>query len=94
MKPSLKEQSKLDFQALASMSIQPIKNFDDMPLESLKRLTADKDVFASPPVCGYNPFIYGNDVDSVDVATRIAMVSYISQILMGNALVAPANEGI
>lgn len=63
-------------QALASMSIQPIKNFDDMPLESLKRLTADKDVFASPPVCGYNPFIYGNDVDSVDVATRIAMIRF------------------
>ena len=25
----------------------------------------------------FNPFIYGNDVDSVDVATRVAMVSYI-----------------
>lgn len=24
---------------------------------------------------GFNPFIYGNDVDSVDVATRVAMVS-------------------
>lgn len=26
------------------------------------------------PPAGFNPFIYGNDVDSVDVATRIAMV--------------------
>lgn len=26
----------------------------------------------------FNPFIYGNDVDSVDVATRIAMVYYAS----------------
>jgi len=24
---------------------------------------------------GFNPFIYGNDVDSVDIATRVAMVS-------------------
>jgi hypothetical protein len=23
----------------------------------------------------YNPLIYGNDVDSVDIATRVAMVS-------------------
>ena len=28
---------------------------------------------------GYNPFIYGNDVDSVDIATRVAMVG-----LLGN----------
>lgn len=27
-----------------------------------------------PPAAGFNPFIYGNDVDSVDVATRVAMV--------------------
>lgn len=30
----------------------------------------------STPSVGFNPFIYGNDVDSVDVATRVAMVSY------------------
>lgn len=28
----------------------------------------------SPPPSSFNPFIYGNDVDSVDVATRVAMV--------------------
>ncbi|CAH0560900.1 unnamed protein product [Brassicogethes aeneus] len=34
---------------------------------------------------GYNPFIYGNDVDSVDVATRIAMVRFFnSQNLLAN----------
>lgn len=27
---------------------------------------------------GFNPFIYGNDVDSVDVATRVAMVIGLS----------------
>lgn len=27
-----------------------------------------------PSPSGYNPFIYGNDVDSVDIATRVAMV--------------------
>lgn len=31
-------------------------------------------LYSSPSVCGFNPFIYGNDVDSVDVATRVAMV--------------------
>ena len=58
------------------MSIQPIKNFDELPAESLQKLAAEKDSFySSPSICGFNPFIYGNDVDSVDVATRIAMVS-------------------
>ena len=39
-------------------------------------MTRPKDsLYASPSVCGFNPFIYGNDVDSVDVATRVAMVS-------------------
>lgn len=31
---------------------------------------------AKPSVGGaFNPFIYGSDVDSVDVATRVAMVN-------------------
>lgn len=57
------------------MSIQPIKNLDEVTDERRRQLEAEKDTFSSPSVCGYNPFIYGNDVDSVDVATRIAMVS-------------------
>ncbi|CAH1174243.1 unnamed protein product [Phaedon cochleariae] len=34
---------------------------------------------------GFNPFIYGNDIDSVDVATRVAMVRFFnSQNLLAN----------
>lgn len=29
---------------------------------------------AHHPPALFNPFIYGNDVDSVDIATRVAMV--------------------
>lgn len=37
------------------------------------------------PSSGFNPFIYGNDVDSVDVATRVAMVRFFnSQNLLAN----------
>ncbi|KOC60958.1 MAP kinase-activating death domain protein [Habropoda laboriosa] len=37
---------------------------------------------AMPP---FNPFVYGNDVDSVDVATRVAMVRFFnSQNLLAN----------
>ena len=56
------------------MSIQPIKNMDALSPEALNRLASANSAFNSPSICGYNPFIYGNDVDSVDVATRIAMV--------------------
>lgn len=38
-----------------------------------------------PPPSALNPFIYGNDVDSVDVATRVAMVRFFnSQNLLAN----------
>ncbi len=57
------------------MSIQPIKNLDEATPETLNRLAAASDTFSSPSICGFNPFIYGNDTDSVDIATRIAMVS-------------------
>ncbi|XP_063927974.1 MAP kinase-activating death domain protein isoform X3 [Zophobas morio] len=41
-------------------------------------------VSPTPPT-GFNPFIYGNDVDSVDVATRVAMVRFFnSQNLLAN----------
>ncbi|XP_050509889.1 MAP kinase-activating death domain protein isoform X3 [Diabrotica virgifera virgifera] len=37
------------------------------------------------PSAGFNPFIYGNDIDSVDVATRVAMVRFFnSQNLLAN----------
>jgi len=60
------------------MSIQPIKNLDEASVETLNRLRDASDAFGSPSICGFNPFIYGNDADSVDVATRIAVVSVFS----------------
>ncbi|XP_046673875.1 MAP kinase-activating death domain protein isoform X5 [Homalodisca vitripennis] len=37
------------------------------------------------PPASFNPFIYGNDVDSVDIATRVAMVRFFnSQNLLAN----------
>ncbi|XP_041075381.1 MAP kinase-activating death domain protein-like isoform X8 [Polyodon spathula] len=68
--------------ALASMSLntQPILNLEkfhegqDLPL-----LTARvRNDGASTPSNDFNPLIYGNDVDSVDVATRIAMVRFFN----------------
>ncbi|XP_039461963.1 MAP kinase-activating death domain protein isoform X3 [Oreochromis aureus] len=67
-------------QALTSMSLntQPILNLEkfqegqEMPLLPPGR---DK---ASPSSTEFNPLIYGNDVDSVDVATRVAMVRFFN----------------
>jgi len=59
-------------QALASMSMspQPITNLETVaPHQEWQR----RDSFSSATT-GFNPLIYGNDVDSVDVATRVAMV--------------------
>uniref|UniRef100_A0A2K5LE97 MAP kinase-activating death domain protein n=1 Tax=Cercocebus atys TaxID=9531 RepID=A0A2K5LE97_CERAT len=67
-------------QALASMSLntQPILNLEkfhegqEIPL-LLGRPSND---LQSTPSTEFNPLIYGNDVDSVDVATRVAMVRF------------------
>lgn len=69
-------------QALASMSLntQPILNLEkfhegqEMPL-LLGRPSSD---LQSTPSTEFNPLIYGNDVDSVDVATRVAMVRFFN----------------
>ncbi|KAG8190369.1 hypothetical protein JTE90_022014 [Oedothorax gibbosus] len=66
-------------QALASMSMspQPIKNLDRIQPGVADRLAAQEP--PPPPLTtGFNPLIYGNDVDSVDVATRIAMVRFFN----------------
>jgi len=56
-----------------SMSPQPIVNLETVAphQESWQR----RDSFSSATT-GFNPLIYGNDVDSVDVATRVAMVTW------------------
>ncbi|XP_031315505.1 MAP kinase-activating death domain protein isoform X38 [Camelus dromedarius] len=69
-------------QALASMSLntQPILNLEkfhegqEVPL-LLGRPSND---LQSTPSTEFNPLIYGNDVDSVDVATRVAMVRFFN----------------
>ncbi|XP_041075401.1 MAP kinase-activating death domain protein-like isoform X26 [Polyodon spathula] len=80
--PEASELKKHLKQALASMSLntQPILNLEkfhegqDLPL-----LTARvRNDGASTPSNDFNPLIYGNDVDSVDVATRIAMVRFFN----------------
>jgi len=52
------------------MTPQPIKNLD--VLAQNPDMWKRRESFSSNT--GFNPLIYGNDVDSVDVATRVAMV--------------------
>ncbi|XP_048040507.1 MAP kinase-activating death domain protein isoform X32 [Megalobrama amblycephala] len=78
--PEATELKKHLKQALASMSLntQPILNlekFQDGQELSLLPPGRDK---ASPSSTEFNPLIYGNDVDSVDVATRVAMVRFFN----------------
>uniref|UniRef100_A0A671R9I2 MAP kinase-activating death domain protein n=1 Tax=Sinocyclocheilus anshuiensis TaxID=1608454 RepID=A0A671R9I2_9TELE len=78
--PEASELKKHLKQALASMSLntQPILNlekFQDGQELSLLPPSRDK---ASPSSTEFNPLIYGNDVDSVDVATRVAMVRFFN----------------
>lgn len=58
-------------QALSSMSMAPqqLKNLDTIIPAPPQR---------TPSPAGFNPFIYGNDVDSVDIATRVAMVRFFN----------------
>ncbi|XP_047547795.1 MAP kinase-activating death domain protein isoform X14 [Lutra lutra] len=85
--PALPEPESLELkkhlkQALASMSLntQPILNLEkfhegqEIPL-LLGRPSND---LQSTPSTEFNPLIYGNDVDSVDVATRVAMVRFFN----------------
>ncbi|NXH14528.1 MADD protein, partial [Bucco capensis] len=80
--PEASELKKHLKQALASMSLntQPILNLEkfhegqEVPL-LLGRPLND---LQSTPSTEFNPLIYGNDVDSVDVATRVAMVRFFN----------------
>lgn len=65
-------------QVLSSISIQPIKNFEDLTAESLSRLAQQQMDLESPTKPSFYPFLFGNDVDSIDVATRVAMVKFFN----------------
>ena len=64
-------------QVLDSIAIQPIKNFEDLSPENLAKMARNQNTLVEPINPEYHlPFIFGNDVDSIDVATRVAMVKY------------------
>ncbi|XP_069077740.1 MAP kinase-activating death domain protein isoform X7 [Pleurodeles waltl] len=71
-----------DNQALASMSLntQPILNLEKFHEgQELQMLSSrPQNDPQSTPSTEFNPLIYGNDVDSVDVATRVAMVRFFN----------------
>ena len=68
----------LPIQALASMSLSPppIKDFEQSTREVEAINRRHESQMAND--MGFNPFIFGNDVDSVDVATRAAMVRFFN----------------
>ncbi|XP_064191805.1 MAP kinase-activating death domain protein isoform X2 [Anguilla rostrata] len=68
-----------DQKALASMSLntQPILNLEKFHEGQEIPLLSGRDN-ACTPSTEFNPLIYGNDVDSVDVATRVAMVRFFN----------------
>lgn len=70
------------------MSPQPVKNFEVFfnqqtnAYQQVNSSRGDKHDLISKT---FNPLIYGNDVDSVDVATRITMVQFLnSKNILGN----------
>ncbi|KAM8940249.1 MAP kinase-activating death domain protein isoform 2-T2 [Pelodytes ibericus] len=69
-----------DNKALASMSLntQPILNLDRFHESSDSALLRAPNDAQGTPSTEFNPLIYGNDVDSVDVATRVAMVRFFN----------------
>ncbi|KAG9475832.1 hypothetical protein GDO78_003962 [Eleutherodactylus coqui] len=77
--PEATELKKHLKQALASMSLntQPILNLDRFHESSEASLLRPHDAQGTPST-EFNPLIYGNDVDSVDVATRVAMVRFFN----------------
>ncbi|XP_056382499.1 MAP kinase-activating death domain protein isoform X37 [Hyla sarda] len=76
--PEASELKKHLKQALASMSLntQPILNLDRFHEGSEAAMLRPHNDAQGTPSTEFNPLIYGNDVDSVDVATRVAMVRF------------------
>ncbi|XP_077971864.1 MAP kinase-activating death domain protein-like isoform X3 [Styela clava] len=61
-------------QALASMSLNPpVQNFEQSDVSTWLKSQDSKSTASTK----FNPLIYGNDVDSVDVATRVALVRFL-----------------
>lgn len=66
-----------------SIDPEPIQSFDALLNDKSYLMTVNHP--APLPSTAYNPFIYGNDVDSVDIATRVAMVRFfMSPNILGN----------
>ncbi|CAH2326009.1 MAP kinase-activating death domain isoform X24 [Pelobates cultripes] len=78
--PEASELKKHLKQALASMSLntQPILNLDRFHEGTDSTLLRGPHDAQGTPSTEFNPLIYGNDVDSVDVATRVAMVRFFN----------------
>ncbi|XP_075693970.1 MAP kinase-activating death domain protein isoform X26 [Rhinoderma darwinii] len=78
--PEASELKKHLKQALASMSLntQPILNLDRFHEGSEAAMLRPPNDAQGTPSTEFNPLIYGNDVDSVDVATRVAMVRFFN----------------
>ncbi|XP_068116642.1 MAP kinase-activating death domain protein isoform X5 [Hyperolius riggenbachi] len=78
--PEASELKKHLKQALASMSLntQPILNLDRFHETSDASMLRPHNDAQGTPSTEFNPLIYGNDVDSVDVATRVAMVRFFN----------------
>ncbi|KAM4720654.1 MAP kinase-activating death domain protein isoform 20-T20 [Rhinophrynus dorsalis] len=78
--PEASELKKHLKQALASMSLntQPILNLDRFHEGSDSTMLRAHNDAQGTPSTEFNPLIYGNDVDSVDVATRVAMVRFFN----------------
>uniref|UniRef100_A0A3B3RXG6 MAP kinase-activating death domain protein n=1 Tax=Paramormyrops kingsleyae TaxID=1676925 RepID=A0A3B3RXG6_9TELE len=77
--PEANELKKHLKQALASMSL------NTQPILNLEKFHEGQEVPVRPgagsaptPSTEFNPLIYGNDVDSVDIATRVAMVRFFN----------------
>ena len=61
---------------LDSVAIQPIKNFEDISADSLAKMLRNQMPVEPINPEHHLPFIFGNDADSIDVATRVAMVRW------------------
>ncbi|KOX79902.1 MAP kinase-activating death domain protein [Melipona quadrifasciata] len=85
---SMKHRPSIDHHVYASPASSPgtsITSGHRRPSISPSAGSSPQKPLSSQTMQSFNPFIYGNDVDSVDVATRVAMVRFFnSQNLLAN----------